>query len=59
MTQYDTIPFVPDVKADLTGYVVQKALEGIFFYIAKEEAAIRNDPAARTTELLKKVFGAG
>ena len=59
MAQYDAIPFVPDVKADLTGYVVQKALDGIFFYIAKEEAAIRNDPAARTTELLKKVFGAG
>jgi len=59
MAQYDTIPFVPDVKADLTGYVVRKALDGIFFYIAKEEAAIRNDPAARTTELLKKVFGAG
>jgi hypothetical protein len=59
MVRYEAIPFVPDVKADLTGYVVQKALDGIFFYIAKEEAAIRNDPAARTTELLKKVFGAG
>ena len=59
MARYEAIPFVPDVKADLTGYVVQKALDGIFFYIAKEEAAIRNDPAARTTELLKKVFGAG
>jgi hypothetical protein len=59
MARYETIPFVPDVKADLTGYVVEKALAGIFFYIAKEEAAIRNDPAARTTELLKKVFGAG
>ncbi len=59
MARYEAIPFVPDVKADLTDYVVQKALDGIFFYIAKEEAAIRNDPAARTAELLKKVFGAG
>lgn len=59
MARYEAIPFVPDVKADLTSYVVRKALDGIFFYIAKEEAAIRNDPAARTTELLKKVFGAG
>ena len=51
------MPFVPDVKADLTGYVVEKAMDGLFYYVAKEEAAIRNDPAARTTELLKKVFG--
>ena len=59
MARYEAIPFVPDVKADLTDYVVQKALDGIFFYIAKEEAAIRKDPAARTTELLKRVFGPG
>ncbi|MDH3792217.1 MAG: DUF4197 domain-containing protein [Rhodospirillales bacterium] len=59
MGRYEAIPFVPDVKADLTAYVVGKALDGIFFYIAKEEAAIRSDPAARTTDLLKKVFGAG
>jgi len=57
MGQYQTIPFVPDVKADLTGYVVDEALEGIFFYVAKEEAAIRQDPAKRTTEILKRVFG--
>jgi hypothetical protein len=59
MGRYKRIPFVPDVKADLTAYVVGKALDGIFFYIAKEEAKIRNNPAARTTDLLKKVFGAG
>ena len=55
--QYKAIPFVPDVKADLTDYVVQKAMDGIFFYVAKEEAAIRENPAARTTALLKQVFG--
>jgi hypothetical protein len=59
MDSYKAIPFVPDVKADLTDYVVDKALDGIFYYVAKEEAAIRQDPAARTTELLRKVFGAG
>ncbi|MBU1405943.1 MAG: DUF4197 domain-containing protein [Proteobacteria bacterium] len=32
--------------------------DGIFFYTAKEEAGIRNDPAKQTTALLKKVFGA-
>lgn len=57
MAQYKAIPFVPDVKADLTGYVVEGALDGIFHYVAQEEAAIRTDPAARTTALLKKVFG--
>ena len=57
MESYEAVPFAPDVKSDLTGYVVEKALDGIFYYVAKEEAAIRNNPAARTTELLKKVFG--
>ncbi len=36
---------------------VEQAMDGMFYYVAKEEAAIRNDPAARTTELLQKVFG--
>jgi len=51
------LPFVPDVKANLTGHVVQKAMDGIFYYIAKEEAAMRKNPAKQTTDLLKKVFG--
>lgn len=55
--QYKGIPFVPDVKADLSDYVVEKASDGLFHYLAAEEAAIRTDPARRTTELLKKVFG--
>lgn len=55
--QYKAIPFVPDVKSDLTGYVVEKAMDGLFHYIAEEEAAIRENPAARTTKLLQKVFG--
>ncbi len=57
MEQYKAIPFVPDVKAELSDYVVEKASDGLFHYLAVEEAAIRADPARRTTELLKKVFG--
>lgn len=58
MKEYQTIPFVPNVKADLTNYVVEKGMDGIFYYMAKEEAAIRTNPAKRTTDLLKRVFGA-
>lgn len=57
MGRYRKLPFVPDVRADLTEYVTEKGLEGIFHYLAKEEAAIRKDPFKRTTELLKRVFG--
>lgn len=57
MGKYRSLPFVPDVKADLTNHVVSKGINGIFLYLAKEEAAIRKDPAQRTTELLRRVFG--
>lgn len=57
MGQYKALPFMPDAKANLTDYVVEKGMDGIFHYVAKEEAAIRTNPAARTTDLLKKVFG--
>jgi hypothetical protein len=56
MKNYKSIPFVPDVKADLTDHVIEKGMDGIFYYMAKEEAAIRQDPVKRTTELLQKVF---
>lgn len=42
---------------DLDGYITQKALDGLFIKIAEEEKAIRTNPVARSTELLKKVFG--
>ena len=58
MGQYDTLPFMPDVKADLNSYVVDKGMEGIFHYLAIEEAAIRQNPVKRTTDILQKVFGA-
>ena len=58
MGEYKTLPLVPDVKTNLTDYVVEKGMDGIFYYIAQEEAAIRKDPVKQTTGLLKKVFGA-
>lgn len=57
MHRYHSIPFVPELESDLTGHVVDHALDGVFRYLAEEEAAIRRDPARRTTELLRKVFG--
>ena len=59
MGQYKAVPFVPDVKADLTTHVLDKALDALFLYLAREEAAIRENPVKRSTALLQKVFGAG
>jgi len=58
MGQYKSMPFVPDVKANLTGHATQLTLDGLFHYLAVEEAQIRQNPAKRTTEILAKVFGA-
>jgi uncharacterized NAD(P)/FAD-binding protein YdhS len=54
---YNKIPFVERVNPDLDQYVTGKAIDGLFVLVAEEEAKIRRDPAARTTQLLKKVFG--
>ena len=54
---YNQIPFVSKQNPNLTEYVTDKAISGLFTMIAKEELKIRQNPAARTTELLKKVFG--
>jgi len=43
---------------DIDSYVTRKALDGLFLKLAEEEKRIRQDPVARSTELLKKVFGA-
>ncbi len=53
----DSIPFLERLSFDLDQYVTEKALNGLFLMIAEEEKKIREDPAARVTELLKKVFG--
>ncbi len=46
-----------DYKSDLTTHAVQFGLDGLFTYLAVEEKKIRDNPVARTTELLRKVFG--
>lgn len=55
--QYAAMPFVQNIKTDMNAYVTDKALDGIFYYVAQEEAAIRQNPAKRTTEILRMVFG--
>jgi hypothetical protein len=45
------------INPDLAGYVTEKSLGGMFFQVAQEEQKIRKDPAARVTDILKKVFG--
>jgi len=57
MSKYNSLPFVPDVRADLTTHTLDKTLGAIFYYLGQEEAAIRKDPVKRTTAILKKVFG--
>ena len=49
--------FLGQDNTDLDGYVTKKALDGLFTMVAAEEKQIRENPAARTTDLLKKVFG--
>jgi len=56
LTSYRRIPLAPKVDADLTEHVLEYALDGVFFYVAKEEKAIRENPVRRTTELLRRVF---
>ncbi len=56
MNKYLTLPFVKKESLDLDHYVTNKSLEGLFYMIAEEEKKIRTDPAARVTDLLKKVF---
>jgi hypothetical protein len=54
---YEKIPFVKKESFDLDHYVVTKALDGLFHVVGEEETKIRKNPTARTTDLLKEVFG--
>jgi hypothetical protein len=56
---YNKLPLVTPVQTDLNQYATGKAIDGLFTLIAQEEADIRENPVARTTSLLKKVFGIG
>jgi hypothetical protein len=55
--RYQTIPFIKVESLDVDQYVVTKGLDGLFFVLGEEEKKIRTNPAARTTELLRQVFG--
>ena len=57
INKYEDIPYVPDIKSDLSKHVIKKGMAAIFHYIAEEEAAIRKDPVRQTTDLLQQVFG--
>lgn len=56
INRYNQVPFVTKVNPDLKEYVTQKAMEGLFIEIAKEELKIRENVSARGTTLLQKVF---
>ena len=58
MSTYNTIPLVKKVETDLPKYVAEKTMEALFTNIAIEEKKIRDDPAARVSAILKRVFGA-
>ncbi len=55
-TVYNKFSTTP-VNTDLGAYVTQRAIDGIFYEVGQEEKKIRQDPAARVTDILKKVFG--
>lgn len=57
-TTYNKLPTTfKKINPDLSGYVTERALGGLFHYVSLEEQKIRKDPVARVTDLLKKVFG--
>ena len=55
---YNKIPFQQKINPDLQQYATQKAIDGLFLLVAQEEQKIRDNPAARVSDLLKRVFGA-
>ena len=55
---YNNLPTTYNkINPDLSAYVTERAVAGVFVYVAEEEAKIRINPAARATDILKKVFG--
>lgn len=56
-TRYNKLPLVPEMNYQVEDYVVNEALNGLFHVLANEEQKIRANPAARTTDLLRRVFG--
>jgi len=58
-TTYNKVPFIQKINPDLGDYVTQQSLNGLFLLISQEELKIRKDLNARTSPLLKRVFGYG
>src|SRR5690554_654224 len=56
INRYNQIPLVTKVNPDLTDYVTSQAMEGVFRMISVEEKNIRTNTAARTSDVLKRVF---
>lgn len=56
MDKYATLPLVEKKTVDLDHYVTNKTMDGLFYMVGEEEKKIRNDPAARVTDILKSVF---
>lgn len=56
INKYNNLPFTNDINPDLTDYVTNEALEGVYAMIAVEEKEIRTKIGSRTTDLLKRVF---
>ncbi|NKI26219.1 DUF4197 domain-containing protein [Arenibacter sp. 6A1] len=56
ITRYNNIPFISPVNPDLTDYVTQEALVGVYTMIALEEKEIRTKTSSRTTDILRRVF---
>jgi hypothetical protein len=54
---YNAIPFIRKKSYDLDKYITNKGLDGLFYMLSEEEKKIRHNPAARVTELLRRVFG--
>jgi len=55
-SRYNQIPLVSPINTQLDDYVTQKAMEGVFKMIEIEERKIRENPAQRTTDLMRRVF---
>lgn len=56
ITKYNQIPLTKNVNPDLTDYVTNQALKGVYFMIEQEEKQIRNNVSARTSQILQRVF---
>jgi hypothetical protein len=57
IARYNQLPFDKPAAVDLDNYITSRAVDGIFTILAQEEMRIRENPAARTTDLLRRVFG--